>query len=67
MGRATYLTDANGVRLPSVTAILNATKPPEARQALAQWRDRVGAEEATRIATTASRRGSQTHKQIVLT
>ncbi|MGG6296607.1 PD-(D/E)XK nuclease family protein [Leptolyngbya sp. AN02str] len=64
MGRARFLTDAQGVRLPSVTAILNATKPPEDREALARWRDRVGSQEATRIATAASRRGSQTHKHL---
>ncbi|MBW4656194.1 MAG: PD-(D/E)XK nuclease family protein [Kaiparowitsia implicata GSE-PSE-MK54-09C] len=64
MGRRAYLTDAQGMRLPSVTTILNATRPPEAREALARWRDRLGAAEATRVATTASRRGSQTHKHL---
>lgn len=59
--RRSYFMDAEGTRLPSVTTILNATKPPEARQALAQWRSRVGTTEATRIATTASRRGTKTH------
>ncbi len=53
-----------GDRLPSVTTILNATRPPEQRQALANWRLRVGAAEADRIATTASRRGTGTHRQI---
>lgn len=62
--RRGYLSDAQGLRLPSVTTILNATKPPEAREALAKWRDRLGAEEATRVSTTASRRGTLTHKQI---
>ncbi|MFQ3615238.1 MAG: PD-(D/E)XK nuclease family protein [Cyanobacteriota bacterium] len=59
-----YLVDAAGRSLPSVSTILNATKPPEAREALAKWRDRLGAEEASRIATAASRRGSQTHAHI---
>lgn len=59
-----YFIDPTGVRLPSVSTILNATKPPEARERLAKWRDRLGTEEATRVATNASRRGSMTHKQI---
>ncbi|WP_205370152.1 PD-(D/E)XK nuclease family protein [Thermoleptolyngbya sp. PKUAC-SCTB121] len=62
--RRGYLVDAAGRSLPSVSTILNATKPPEAREALAKWRDRLGAEEAGRIATAASRRGSQTHAHI---
>lgn len=59
-----YLVDPNGVPLPSVTTILNATKPPEAWEALARWRDRLGAEEAQRVSRAASRRGSLTHKHI---
>lgn len=62
--RKGYFTDAQGICLPSVTTILNATRPPEARAALARWRDRLGHEAATRVATTASRRGSGTHRQI---
>ncbi len=56
--------DHQGVYLPSVTTILNATKPQEARDALMRWRDRLGAAEAGRISAAASRRGSMTHKQI---
>lgn len=59
-----YYVDAKGDRLPSVTTILNATKPQEARDRLANWRQRVGTDEANRIASTASRRGTQTHKYI---
>lgn len=59
-----YYIDAKGARLPSVTTILNATKPQEDRDRLASWRQRVGATEANRISGTASRRGTQTHKQI---
>ena len=59
-----YYLDAKGDRLPSVTTILNATKPQEDRDRLASWRQRVGATEANRISGTASRRGTQTHKQI---
>lgn len=59
-----YLVDRQGVRLPSVTTILNATKPWEDRKKLWQWRDRVGSVEAQRISSTASRRGTQTHKHL---
>jgi genome maintenance exonuclease 1 len=62
-GRQYYLDD-RGLRLPSVSTILNATRSPEQRQALANWQQRVGMEEAMRITTTASRRGTGTHKQI---
>lgn len=60
----TYYVDAAGKRFPSVTSILNATKPQADREALARWRSQVGKTEASRISQTASRRGSQTHKQI---
>jgi genome maintenance exonuclease 1 len=59
-----YFVDSDGRRLPSVTTILNVTKPQADRESLARWRERVGAAEASRIATTASRRGTQTHRQI---
>jgi genome maintenance exonuclease 1 len=59
-----YYVDANGDRLPSVTTILNATKPQQDWDRLLNWRQRLGTEEANRIATTASRRGTQTHKYI---
>ena len=62
--RRGYFTDADGDRFPSVTTVLNATRPPEAREALARWRDRLGAEEAGRVAIAASRRGTLTHKHI---
>ncbi|MBD2088677.1 PD-(D/E)XK nuclease family protein [Microcoleus sp. FACHB-1515] len=60
----TYIVDAQGVRLPSVTTILNATKPAADREALARWRQRVGSEQAKQISGTASRRGTQTHSHI---
>ncbi len=59
-----YYVDANGNRFPSVTTILNATKSQADRDRLLNWKARVGTEEATRITTSASRRGTQTHKQI---
>ena len=59
-----YFVDERGTRLPSVTSILNATKPWEDRQALARWRQRVGSEAAKQISGKASRRGTLTHKHI---
>lgn len=59
-----YYVDDRGYHLPSVSTILNATRSQEQRQALARWQQRVGMEEATRISTTASRRGTGTHKQV---
>lgn len=62
-GQSFYVNE-QGDRFPSVSTILNATRSPEQRAALANWRERVGYEEATRISSAASRRGSGTHKQI---
>jgi len=59
-----YYVDAQGNRFPSVTTILNATKPQAERDRLNNWKSRVGIEEATHLSTNASRRGTQTHKQI---
>jgi genome maintenance exonuclease 1 len=59
-----YFVDDKGNSFPSVTTILNATKPQEERDRLLNWKARVGTEAATEITTTASRRGTQTHKQI---
>ncbi len=59
-----YYVDRNGSKVPSVTTILNATKPQEDKERLFNWRQRVGVEEANRISGTASRRGTGTHKQI---
>ncbi|MBE7380545.1 MAG: hypothetical protein F6J95_003925 [Leptolyngbya sp. SIO1E4] len=53
-----------GHRYPGVTTILSATKPPEARAALNQWRRRVGAQAAQEIAGKASSVGTRLHKQI---
>ena len=50
-----------GDPVPSVTTILSATQPAEKRQALANWRKRVGTEEAQRITITAANRGTVMH------
>lgn len=62
-GKQFYL-DSQGTKLPSVTTILNATKPQEDRERLLNWRQRVGVAEANQISGAASRRGTGTHKQI---
>jgi len=51
-----------GTRVPSVTTILDRTKPAEARQALAEWRRRVGEDKAQQITTEAANRGTRMHK-----
>lgn len=59
-----YYVDAKGIRLPSVSTILNTTKPREAKERLLNWRSRLGTEKANQVSTTASRRGTKTHKHI---
>lgn len=51
----------NGDKVPSVTTILDKTKPEEARQKLQEWRNRVGAERAQQITTEAANRGTRMH------
>ena len=60
-GRRYYVTPT-GERVPSVTTILDRTKPAEARQALAEWRKRVGEDRAQQITTEAANRGTRMHK-----
>lgn len=50
--------------LPSVTTILNKTKPQETVDALNNWRKRVGNEEATRITNEAANVGTLMHKYL---
>jgi len=59
-GKRFYATP-DGNRLPSVTTILDKTKPPEKVEALNQWRRRVGAEKAQQITTEAANRGTRMH------
>lgn len=59
-GRRYYATP-DGKNLPSVTTILDRTKPEEKRQALNQWRARVGHERAQQITTEAANRGTRMH------
>lgn len=60
-GERRYATP-DGEKLPSVTTILDATKPEEAKQALREWRKRVGEKQAQQITTEAAGRGTRMHK-----
>ncbi len=51
----------DGSRVPSVTTILDRTKPEEAKQKLREWKDRVGHERAQQITTEAANRGTRMH------
>ncbi|MGD1919864.1 MAG: hypothetical protein ACFCAD_13820 [Pleurocapsa sp.] len=53
-----------GVAYPSVTGILSATKPARDRQALQNWRRRVGYQQAQKITTKAAKRGTSVHSAI---
>ena len=59
-GRRLYSTP-DGSKVPSVTTILDRTKPEESRAALAQWRKNVGAVKAQQITTEAANRGTKMH------
>ena len=56
-GKRHYVTPS-GEKYPSVTTVLSILS----RDAIIAWRKRVGNEEANRISTTASRRGTKFHK-----
>jgi genome maintenance exonuclease 1 len=51
----------DGSKVPSVTTILDKTKPAEAREALANWRRAVGEKRAQEITTEAANRGTRMH------
>ena len=59
-GQRLYATP-DGNRLPSVTTILDRTKPQEKRIALELWKKRVGQERAQQITTEAANRGTSMH------
>ena len=62
-GKRLYATP-DGRRVPSVTTILDKTKPEESRQALNEWKKRVGAEKAQQITTEAANRGTRMHSYL---
>jgi genome maintenance exonuclease 1 len=51
----------NGTRIPSVTKLLEFTKSPEQKQALLEWKNRVGDTEATRITQLSTSTGTTMH------
>ena len=52
----------DGSKVASVTTILDATKSEESKQALNNWRKRVGPRKAQEITTEAAGRGTRMHK-----
>lgn len=60
-GSRKYLTP-DGRAVPSVTTILDYTKPEEKKQALREWRKRVGETKAKEITAEAAGRGTRMHK-----
>lgn len=62
-GKRLYATPDGG-KLPSVTTILDKTKPPEKVAALQAWRRAVGEQKAQQITTEAASRGTRMHKYI---
>ena len=52
-----YYTLEDGTKLPSVTTVLGAQK----KQAIMEWRKRVGEETANKISRQATRRGTNVH------
>jgi ATP-dependent exoDNAse (exonuclease V) beta subunit len=60
-GKRLYATP-DGFKVPSVTTILDKTKPAEAREALANWRKAIGEQRAQQITTEAASRGTRMHK-----
>jgi genome maintenance exonuclease 1 len=62
-GKRLYATPT-GHKVPSVTTILDKTKPEESRIALANWRKAVGEQKAQQITTEAANRGTRMHKYL---
>ena len=52
-----YYTTPDGVKLPSVTTVIGA----KGKQAILEWRKRVGEEEANKISRKATSRGTNVH------
>ena len=62
-GKRLYATPDGG-KLPSVTTILDKTKPWEKVQALLNWKKAVGEKKAQEIVTEAAGRGTRMHKYL---
>jgi len=59
-GKRLYATP-DGNKVPSVTTVLEKTKPEESKRALNEWRKRVGVDRAQAITTEAANRGTRMH------
>ena len=62
-GKRLYATP-DGFKVPSVTTILDKTKPAEKVAALQAWRRAVGEKKAQEITTEAANRGTRMHKYL---
>jgi hypothetical protein len=62
-GKRHYCTPDGG-KVPSVTTILDKTKPEEEREALNKWRKAVGEQRAQEITTEAANRGTRMHSYL---
>jgi genome maintenance exonuclease 1 len=62
-GRRLYATP-DGLRLPSVTTILDATKSQEKIDTLENWRKAIGHKKAQQITTEAANRGTRMHSYL---
>ena len=60
-GKRHYDIDSTQTKLPSVTTILSATQSEEKRQALANWKARLGDQAADRVRDVAALRGTAMH------
>jgi len=65
-GKRHYLLEGSAeyAPMPSVTTVLDKTKPADDREALANWRKNVGAQRAQAITTEAASRGTRMHKYL---
>jgi genome maintenance exonuclease 1 len=54
----------DGSKVPSVTTILDRTKPQEKREALTRWKQAVGEQRAQQITTEAANRGTRMHSYL---
>lgn len=54
----------DGSKVPSVTTILDRTKPAEKKAALDNWKKRVGEQQAQQIVTEAANRGTRMHSYL---
>ena len=60
-GKRHYDINEKQTKLPSVTTIISATQSEEKRQALANWKARLGDQAADRVRDVAAMRGTAMH------